>query len=92
MSAQPQKRFLSKFFSAARIVRFTKKIAKNRQPQLFEVRDHLLVDRHRRRTFLSPHGSFVLRKYAAREVARLKHHLFYYITDVGRLLRVTGKI
>ncbi len=55
-------------------------IKKDRHPQLLEVRDHLLVERHRRRTILSPHSHSVLRKYATREVARLNHHLFYYIT------------
>ena len=69
MPAQPQKRFLGQFFSTARVVRFAKKISKNRRPQLLEVRDHPLVERHRRRTILSPHRRHVLRKYAAREVA-----------------------
>jgi hypothetical protein len=88
--AQPQKRLLGKFFSAARVVYFAKKISKNWHPQLLKVRDHLFVERHRRRTILSPHSHNVLRKRAAREIARLKHHLFYYITDAGRFLRVDG--
>jgi hypothetical protein len=72
-------------------MRFAKKISKNRRPQLLEVRDHLLVGRHRRRKVRSPHSHNVLRKYAAREVARFKHHLFYYLTYAGQLLRVVRK-
>src|SRR5580698_2995796 len=92
MPAQPEERLLSKLFSAARIARSAKKISENRHPQLLEVRDHLLIESHRRRTVLSTHSHSVLKKEAAREVARIKHHLSYYITDAGRLLRVAGKI
>ena len=91
MAAQPQKRFLGKFLGASSIARLAQKIPENGQSEFLEVRGDLFVEGHRQRALLVSRRGQPVGKGAASEVARLKYHLFYYITDAGRILRVAGK-